>query len=90
MSDLRSFRYRALDADGAAHSGTLEAATEQSAVSQLQARGWLVLNIEASSQRQVRVTHALNGAALVGFTQQLATLLSAGQPLERSLDILIR
>ncbi len=32
----------------------------------------------------------LNGAALVSFTQQLATLLGAGQPLERSLGILLK
>lgn len=32
----------------------------------------------------------MNGAALVSFTQQLATLLGAGQPLERSLGILLK
>jgi general secretion pathway protein F len=87
---MHSFQYRALDAEGTAHHGNLEAATEQAAVSQLQARGWLVLNIEAGSQRLARANSAMKGAALVSFTQQLGTLLGAGQPLERALDILIR
>ena len=87
---MHSFQYRALDAEGTAHHGNLEAATEQAAVSQLQARGWLVLNIEAGSQRLARANSAMKGAALVSFTQQLGTLLGAGQTLERALDILIR
>ncbi|WP_416424043.1 type II secretion system inner membrane protein GspF [Pseudomonas sp. App30] len=87
---MQTFRYRALAADGAAHKGSLDAASEQAAVAQLQARGWLVLSLEAGSARSARASQAMNGAALVSFTQQLATLLGAGQPLERSLGILLK
>ncbi|WAH56024.1 type II secretion system inner membrane protein GspF [Pseudomonas silvicola] len=87
---MATFRYRALDADGATQKGNLEAADERVALAHLQARGWLVLNLEAGSQRLSRGSVALNGAALVSFTQQLATLLGAGQPLERSLGILLK
>lgn len=87
---MHSFQYRALDAEGITQKGNLAAADQQAAVSQLQARGWLVLSIEAGSQRLARASRAMNDAALVSFTQQLGTLLGAGQPLERSLDILIR
>jgi general secretion pathway protein F len=90
VTDLQAFRYRALDAEGTVHNGNLEAIDEQAAASQLQARGWLVLSVEVGRQRITRANHAMNGAALVSFTQQLATLLGAGQPLERALDILIR
>ena len=90
MTDVQAFRYRALDAEGTVHQGNLDAVDEQAAASQLQARGWLVLSVEAGRQRLSRADHVMNGAALVSFTQQLATLLGAGQPLERSLDILIR
>lgn len=87
---MHSFQYRALDAEGITQKGNLAAEDQQAAVSQLQARGWLVLSIEAGSQRLARASRAMNDAALVSFTQQLGTLLGAGQPLERSLDILIR
>jgi general secretion pathway protein F len=87
---MHSFQYRALDAEGITHKGNLAAEDQQAAVSQLQARGWLVLSIEAGSQRLARASRVMNDAALVSFTQQLGTLLGAGQPLERSLDILIR
>ena len=87
---MHSFQYRALDAEGITQKGNLAAADQQAAVSQLQARGWLVLSIEAGSQRLARASRVMNDAALVSFTQQLGTLLGAGQPLERSLDILIR
>jgi general secretion pathway protein F len=87
---MHSFQYRALDAEGITQKGNLAAADQHAAVSQLQARGWLVLSIEAGSQRLARASRAMNDAALVSFTQQLGTLLGAGQPLERSLDILIR
>ena len=87
---MHSFQYRALDAEGITQKGNLAAEDQQAAVSQLQARGWLVLSIEAGSQQLARASRAMNDAALVSFTQQLGTLLGAGQPLERSLDILIR
>ena len=87
---MHSFQYRALDAEGITQKGNLAAEDQQAAVSQLQARGWLVLSIEAGSQRLARASRVMNDAALVSFTQQLGTLLGAGQPLERSLDILIR
>ncbi|EIK93103.1 general secretion pathway protein F [Pseudomonas sp. M47T1] len=53
----------------------------------------MVLQVDALSSpglRRALNRGALNGAALVSFTQQLATLLGAGQPLERSLGILLK
>ena len=87
------FKYRALDSQGVAQNGTLEAKDQVAAVAVLQKRGLLVLHIEVaglSGLRNALGRGMLNGAALVSFTQQLATLLGAGQPLERSLGILLK
>lgn len=87
------FKFRALDSQGVAQNGTLEAKDQDTAVSVLQKRGLLVLHIDAAGMGGLRNALGrgmLNGAALVSFTQQLATLLGAGQPLERSLGILLK
>ena len=87
------FKFRALDAQGVAQNGTLEAKDQDTAVAVLQKRGLLVLHIDAAGMGGLRNALGrgmLNGAALVSFTQQLATLLGAGQPLERSLGILLK
>lgn len=87
------FKFRALDSQGVAQNGTLDAKDQDVAVAVLQKRGLLVLQIEAAGMGGLRNALGrgmLNGAALMSFTQQLATLLGAGQPLERSLGILLR
>ena len=87
------FKFRALDSQGVAQNGTLEAKDQDTAVAVLQKRGLLVLHIDAAGMGGLRNALGrgmLNGAALVSFTQQLATLLGAGQPLERSLGILLK
>ncbi|RMU39812.1 proteinral secretion pathway protein F, partial [Pseudomonas syringae pv. primulae] len=83
----------ALDAQGAAQNGTLEARDQDAAIAALQKRGLMVLQVDVAGLgglRRVLGSGLLNGAALVSFTQQLATLLGAGQPLERSLGILLK
>jgi len=85
------FKFRALDSQGATQSGTLDAADQAAAVAALHKRGLLLLHIEAAGSRLLRNTRGpLKGAALVSFTQQLATLLGAGQPLERALGLLLK
>ena len=87
------FKYRAVDADGGVRQGSLEATDQDSAARVLQQRGLLLLSLDTDVQtglRGIRQRGAMNAAALVGFTQQLATLLGAGQPLERSLGILLK
>ncbi|MBA1231818.1 type II secretion system inner membrane protein GspF [Pseudomonas viridiflava] len=87
------FKYRALDAQGVQQNGTLEARDQDAAVAALQKRGLMVLQVDSAGLgglRRALGNGLLNGAALVSFTQQLATLLGAGQPLERSLGILLK
>jgi general secretion pathway protein F len=90
---LSLFKYRALDSQGVAQNGNLEARHQDLAIAALQKRGLLVLHIEAAGLGGLGNALGrgmLSGAALVSFTQQLATLLGAGQPLERSLGILLK
>ena len=87
------FTFRALDSQGVTQRGTLQAKDQAAAVAILHKRGWLLLQIDAAGSQGLRhafVRGSLKGAALVSFTQQLATLLGAGQPLERSLGLLLR
>jgi general secretion pathway protein F len=87
------FKYRALDADGVTRQGSLEAVDEASAIVVLQKRGLLLLSLSVSAETGLGAAlrrGAMNGPALVSFTQQMATLLGAGQPLERSLGILLK
>ncbi|MBX8528887.1 type II secretion system inner membrane protein GspF [Pseudomonas cichorii] len=87
------FKFRALDASGAVQNGALEARDQEAAVAALQKRGLMVLHIESTGLGGLSRAFGrglLSGAALVSFTQQLATLLGAGQPLERSLGILLK
>lgn len=87
------FTFRALDSQGVTQRGTLQARDQAAAVAILHKRGWLLLQIDAAGSQGLRhafVRGSLKGAALVSFTQQLATLLGAGQPLERSLGLLLK
>lgn len=85
------FKFRALDSQGVPHNGTLDAKDQAAAVTALHKRGLLLLQIEATGSPLLRHPRGqLKGTALVSFTQQLATLLGAGQPLERSLNLLLK
>ena len=87
------FTFRALDSQGVTQRGTLQAKDQAAAVAILHKRGWLLLQIDTAGRQGLRhafVRGSLKGAALVSFTQQLATLLGAGQPLERSLGLLLK
>lgn len=90
------YRYKALDARGELLEGEMEAASDTEVVARLQQQGHLPVEARLASGslldggrwRQWR-SRPFAGAALVQFTQQLATLLGAGQPLDRALSILL-
>ncbi len=91
------YRYRALDPHGELLDGQMEAATDADVVSRLQQQGHLPVEARLASDvgldrgalRLLFRRRAFDEAALVQFTQQLATLLGAGQPLDRALSILL-
>lgn len=93
---MEQYRYKALDVDDKTVSGILKADNPQSAAVQLQERGLLILQLQHISHnagfarpKWLHKEH-LSREALTRFTQQLATLLEADQPLERALNLLAR
>ncbi|GAP67131.1 general secretion pathway protein F [Mizugakiibacter sediminis] len=89
------FRYRAVDAAGEIHDGEMDAASVEEVVACLQDQGQIPLDARAGGA-EARGTLAalfrrqpLGGAQLAQFTLQLATLLGAGQPLDRALQLLM-
>jgi len=75
----------------------MEAASEAEVAARLQDQGHLPMEARLASEGVATTTSwasllrrkPFDGAALVQFTQQLATLLGAGQPLDRALTILL-
>lgn len=92
---MPAYRYEALDADGKAQSGLLEADNARAARSQLRQRALVPLAVQPVAQAandaggSVRFTRRVfNATGLAVWTRQLAGLVAAGLPLERALTAL--
>lgn len=90
------FRYKALSAAGEALAGQMEAANADEVVVRLQEQGHLPVEARRADDRgggfslaALTEKRELDAAQILQFTQQLATLLGAGQPLDRALGILL-
>lgn len=90
------YRYKALNTRGEVLDGQMEAASDGEVVARLQEQGHLPMEAKLASEagggtslRSLFQAKPFAGERLVQFTQQLATLLGAGQPLDRSLTILL-
>jgi general secretion pathway protein F len=90
------YRYKALNTRGEVLDGQMEAVSDAEVVARLQEQGHLPMEARlaseaggATSLRSLFQPKPFAGERLVQFTQQLATLLGAGQPLDRSLTILL-
>lgn len=90
------YRYKALDARGQLLDGQMEAASDAEVAARLQEQGHLPVEAKLASEaggestwRALFKPKPFAGQRLVQFTQQLATLLGAGQPLDRALTILL-
>jgi type II secretion system protein F len=90
------FAYKAADQRGQTIDGVMEAADVQSVVERLQRDAYFPIHVAAQQERTalpgLRITalrgQRVPGRDLAAFTQQLATLLEAGLPLDRALGIL--
>lgn len=90
------YRYKALNARGELLDGQMEADSDGEVVVRLQEQGHLPVEARLASEggganwldRLFR-PRPFAGQQMVQFTQQLATLLAAGQPLDRALGILL-
>ncbi|MCF7222103.1 type II secretion system protein XpsF [Marilutibacter chinensis] len=90
------FAYKALNARGEMLEGQMEAASSQEVAQRLQEQGHLPVEARPASEggggsllKGLFRPKSFSGERLVQFTQQLATLLGAGQPLDRALSILL-
>ena len=90
------FQYRAVSPDGRVSEGTLEAADKQIAIARLEEQGQLPIKVFSDEDEGIFGREILlpwkkkrvPRSDLLLFTQELATLLKAGLPLDRSLTIL--
>jgi len=90
------YRYKALNSRGETLDGQMEAASDGEVALRLQEQGHLPVETRLASAggggaswRSLLRPKPFAGQRLVQFTQQLATLLGAGQPLDRALTILL-
>ncbi len=90
------YRYKALNSRGEMLDGQMEAGSDGEVVLRLQEQGHLPVEARLASEgggesawRALFKPKPFAGQRLVQFTQQLATLLGAGQPLDRALTILL-
>lgn len=92
---MPQFRYKALSPAGEALDGLMEAANAEEVIAKLQDAGNIPLKALPADQAQGSGLAALFQRSPMGptqvlqFTQQLSTLLGAGQPLDRALQILL-
>src|SRR5688572_2120150 len=90
------YYYKALNNRGELLDGQMEAASNADVVARLQDQGHLPVEAKLASEvsgvsfwKGLFKAKTFSGPRLVQFTQQLATLLGAGQPLDRALTILL-
>lgn len=86
------YSYRAADSSGKVESGWEEAETKEQLISKLKAQGKFLLEIKEKPllfSVQFNRKH-LSRQERLAFTQQLASLLAAGVPIEKALGILSR
>ena len=90
------FRYKALSATGENLDGQMEAASADEVIVRLQDQGYLPVEARRAEEGGSGLGLAflqrggtLKNEHILQFTQQLATLLAAGQPLDRALGILM-
>ncbi len=89
------FEYKAVSPSGETVRGTMEAGSEELVIAKLQEGGNIPISAHAAGQGGFNLDvlrlkrRGLNTREVGQFTQQLATLLSAGLPLDRSLQVLL-
>lgn len=86
---MGTFSYRATTMEGAIVEGIIDAADERSAVEKLRNTGVIPLKVAAPKEGiKKRFTLKSSKGDLLTFTTELSALLTAGLPLDRSLNII--
>jgi general secretion pathway protein F len=84
------FEYRSTTMDGTIAEGVIEAADQKAAIERLKNTGVIPLEVKSPANRgfRRRIWFITSKGDLVSFTAELSTLLAAGLPLDRGLNIL--
>ncbi len=86
---MKTFEYSAVDVRGEVTRGRALATTELEVDRDLETRGLTLVEVRQVRRRQARSVR-MGHAELISFTNQLATVLSAGIPIVRGIDDLAR
>ncbi|MCF8127572.1 MAG: type II secretion system inner membrane protein GspF [Deltaproteobacteria bacterium] len=97
---MATYSYKAADGTGKIVTGVLERDTERKVVAELQTRGLIPMRITLAkgngkglglnlSEQLLNLFHGVSSKDVMVFTQDLATLLEAGLPVDRALTLLI-
>ena len=94
---MPAFNYKAVSAGGEALEGEMEARSQGAVVERLQGMGYIPIRVdEAKSETETEAASfawlrsaKVNQAEIGVFTREIATLLHAGLPLDRALEILV-
>ncbi len=97
---MATYSYKATDSAGKIVTGVLEADEEKKVVAELQTRGLIPIRIALAkgngkrlgmnvSEQFLALFHGVSSKDVMVFTQDLATLLEAGLPVDRALSLLI-
>lgn len=85
---MQEYRYQARDAHGKTRRGRVTAESERQAGQRLREQGLLVTELRlAAPRRRPLLQRGISGASLALLMRQLATLVSAGLPLDESLGV---
>src|SRR3989344_5696368 len=85
------YNYIATDHNGNKKNGTVDARTEYLAVSLLKSQGFFVISINERRGSLLDFFANLRGVStneIVAFTRQFSTMISAGLPVSRALEVL--
>ncbi|EFK11487.1 general secretion pathway protein F [delta proteobacterium NaphS2] len=97
---MAAYSYKAADSTGKIVAGIIEAEEERKVVAELHARGLIPMRIALAkgngtrlglnvSEQLLNLFHGVSSKDVMVFTQDLATLLEAGLPVDRALSLLI-
>lgn len=82
------FAYKATTMEGSLAEGVIEAADEKTAIERLKGRGIIPLKITVPKEERKKFSIKSSKGDILTFTTELSALLSAGLPIDRSLNIL--
>src|SRR3990167_2497215 len=88
---MRAFKYKLLTSSSGVIEGEKEAIGKLELINDLRKSGHVILNIQQVDKNKKfgLFLNRVNKKAVLSFTQELATLLESGIPIDKSLSILL-